>query len=464
MKNISRKYFVIASLILLCTASTYAQCTYLKGIVAEPCDGCPEEGRHEMLVFKTGATETNFSQFEVYVGSTNPAAQTKDYFRNGFINADHGNIASDLSFANNVMSCDAGDYFIAADSTTIFPPNSIVITKNYFIGNLSPLIYDQGACPEGPVYVMYRSLAADQLSQEFTNNTSGEDAPVYITVKTDGSCTQNYSYDPDSLVVDKVDAKLAGAWVMFDEAGNTVKYGNNGKNYPFDLVRITPKGAICDDPIEAVLPYSITGLSTENMGNHYDVFAHSSLVFNDCQNNGELAEGNDVIFHFVPTCDTVVVDFSTDKDMFTAYLQEGCLGGTCVFSKHWQFGITSFSEKAAVTVGKDYYILIDSRISAPISRTIDVSIQCKSTVTSVQKRNVSDVTVSPNPTSGQVNINLGESASKVSINIRSVDGKLMRTITQSNVQYVPIELEKSGLYLIEVLTDYSTTNLKVVVE
>ncbi len=430
---------------------TSAQCTYLKGVVPMPCDGCPEEGRHEVLVYKTGSDTTQFKDFELYASTTNPPPQTPtdDYFRNGFRDAGHSDVSSDMNFYNGVSGCDT-DLMIPVDTSTKIPPESYVIVKHAFSSNVSPALHTKFLCPEKPVYVIYRDLASYQLTEVFPNDDTGNDPEVYLTAKTEFGCSQTYSYDPDSLVVDTADNNLAGAWVMFDENGNTLAYGNNGEEFPLELLLDAPDGALCETAIEADLPYSVSGLSTAPMGNYYDLYRHAILPINDCQTSGELAEGYEVVFHFVPTCDSVEVDFSSDKDRYSAYLQKGCYNGTCIFNKFYQFGAYGFTEKAEVTPGKDYYVLIDSRVGADTIRTIDLDITCVggSVPTSVdQVRKKAGLAMFPNPSTGQVNLTGLQNGS---VKVFAADGRLVQRHEKIPGNDFSFSLDRRGLFLVKV--------------
>jgi len=73
-----------------------------------------------------------------------------------------------------------------------------------------------------------------------------------------------------------------------------------------------------------------------------------------------------------------------------------------------------------------------------------------------------DVIISPNPTSGNINITL-ENLTNVTVNIISSEGKLIYTKDNINTEQLLLNLElKSGLYFIQIKTEGSTEQYKLI--
>lgn len=69
----------------------------------------------------------------------------------------------------------------------------------------------------------------------------------------------------------------------------------------------------------------------------------------------------------------------------------------------------------------------------------------------------------PNPTSGELNIKFGSTVKDAQVNVRSIDGKLLKTVSLNHTDMAAISLENQpGLYLIQVTADGQSSTFKVI--
>jgi hypothetical protein len=79
---------------------------------------------------------------------------------------------------------------------------------------------------------------------------------------------------------------------------------------------------------------------------------------------------------------------------------------------------------------------------------------------------VENISMYPNPTTGNVSLDLGRVPTEATIQILSIHGKVLTAIHTENEQYSTLSLKgyPSGIYLVTIQLEESTTTLKVIKE
>jgi hypothetical protein len=85
------------------------------------------------------------------------------------------------------------------------------------------------------------------------------------------------------------------------------------------------------------------------------------------------------------------------------------------------------------------------------------------TVTSIEQASATAVSVYPNPTSGMVNINLGNNNSNVDYSITTIEGRVVESgRTTSNMIVVDLSKEGNGIYFLRINSDKTSTVQKLI--
>lgn len=105
----------------------------------------------------------------------------------------------------------------------------------------------------------------------------------------------------------------------------------------------------------------------------------------------------------------------------------------------------------------------DSRTSVDYINVTPLA-SCGVPVTTID--NVEDISIYPNPTTGNISLDLGRIPTEATIQIISIHGKVLTSKNVASEQYLNLSLKEypSGLYLVTIQMETSTTTLKVIKE
>lgn len=178
---------------------------------------------------------------------------------------------------------------------------------------------------------------------------------------------------------------------------------------------------------------------------------------------------------------------------FAADVTNPCEGDPVVFTNHsssnlgfglspfWDFGAgaspatatgngphsVTYATPGLKTVTLEYRdqfgFAFDSKTSVDYINVTALS-SCGVAVSNIQ--NKANISVYPNPTTGNVSLDLGHVPTEATIQITSVHGQILHTLKVTQQQYLDLSLEgyPSGLYLVSIKMDASTAILKVIKE
>jgi polyhydroxybutyrate depolymerase len=159
----------------------------------------------------------------------------------------------------------------------------------------------------------------------------------------------------------------------------------------------------------------------------------------------------------------VLLDFST----VTKYTYGGCQDSVeIVFYKIINGGHTWPQENDTLHVPFTGYCNKD------INGTNEIwsffSTHCKNQITGTNdlinsKENKLNIKIHPNPTSGNIQIELDKTYDKIIVNIRNLIGQLVKTEKFNSIKYIPINLSgNKGVYFVEVISVDSKSITKVI--
>jgi len=82
----------------------------------------------------------------------------------------------------------------------------------------------------------------------------------------------------------------------------------------------------------------------------------------------------------------------------------------------------------------------------------------------IKKHNITDIEVYPNPTSRELNIDMGNTYTNIDITVLNLAGGQVMSTTRTNKQQLKLNLQKltSGIYFIEVVADGQSSVIKIV--
>lgn len=168
----------------------------------------------------------------------------------------------------------------------------------------------------------------------------------------------------------------------------------------------------------------------------------------------------------------------TDLIVFTNYSSSNLGFGLSPF---WDFGAgaspatatgsgphsVTYSTPGLKTVTLEYRdqfgFAFDSRTSVDYINVTSLS-ACGVPITTID--NAENISMYPNPTTGDLSLDLGRIPTEANIQILSIHGKVLTSIHTENEQYFTLSLKEytSGIYLVTVQMEESTTTLKVIKE